>query len=58
LAWFSLFNKATNSKGEKTMEAIKRTQHNINEAFYFLTDRYPGLFALLVTMGIIAGLIR
>ncbi len=40
------------------MEAIKRTQHNLYELFYFLTDRFPGLFALLITLVIIAGLIR
>lgn len=40
------------------MEAIKRVQHNVNEVFYFVTDRFPGLFALLITLVIIAGLLR
>ena len=40
------------------MEAIKRYQHNLFEVLYFLTDRFPGLFALLFTLVIIAGLIR
>ena len=40
------------------MEAIKRTQHNIYEVFYFLTDRFPGLFALLITLVIVAWIIR
>jgi hypothetical protein len=39
------------------MEAIKRTQHNIYEVFYFITDRFPGLFALLITLAIIVGLV-
>ena len=47
-----------NIKGEKIMETIKRTQYNIYGALYFLTDRFPGLFALLVTLSIITGLIR
>lgn len=40
------------------MEAIKRTRHNLYEVFYFLTDRFPGLSALLITLAIIAGFVK
>ena len=40
------------------METIKTTQHTLNELFYFITDRYPGLFALLITLAIFIGLLR
>ena len=40
------------------MEAIEKSHHIFFEVLYILTDRFPGLFALLFTLAIIAGLIR
>ena len=40
------------------MEAIKRTRHNLYEVFYYLTDRFPGLFALLITLVLIVEFIK
>lgn len=34
------------------METIKRAQHGLYEVLYFITDRFPGLFALLITLAI------
>ncbi len=39
------------------METIKRFQHNINDKFFIITDRFPGLLALIVALVIFAGLI-
>lgn len=40
------------------MEAIKKIQYNIGEAFYYITDRFPGLIPFVITVIIIAEIIR
>ena len=40
------------------METIKIDQYHIYETFSNLTDRYPGLLALIITFAVVAGLIR